>query len=514
MEQGKDILAVGPDGTPAAFQLKSGNLTLKDWRHPDHSLKGQVEDLLDLPIDHPSVGTTRPHRSFLVTTGNLDDALRQELTAYNRGRRAKHKRTLIVWVKDQLSQKLVTRIGCLLPQRLDVFRDFLRLYLADGRSCPDGSVVSKFYEDATSLTGDPVRPNLVASELVLLAALLSEVYRNQSNHIACIDVWTLAAAQLLRLSGSSAKILGLVRPSILLAETAIWQAMRDLVAEIGTRQNYIEGSPFSDAFVYRARITRVAGTLSAVLLWDKWLNGTSTCDDTVRAFLEAHRNQMWLWGEGAVPSFLACGWAADLLGLRPGAEGEAAQIAKLTTLVNHDRRRGEDGQAEPWQRQLLAAYPRGLPDPYVSIEHVISDQIDRLRRPMEVTYAGQSYALESLVHLLARHLNRKLLATLWSDVSHVAFATFEPENHSDLWRWHNAKGEVVTRYTDNPTSWSRLKASASTWDPALMPPGATQCPHMLLLWLMLAPHRINAATVTFLDQVEWDSEANHVERRT
>lgn len=48
MEQGKDILALTPEGQPCAFQVKARDLTLKDWRDPDQPLKGQVEDLLDV----------------------------------------------------------------------------------------------------------------------------------------------------------------------------------------------------------------------------------------------------------------------------------------------------------------------------------------------------------------------------------------------------------------------------------------------------------------------------------
>jgi len=72
MEQGKDILAIAPDGVPCAFQLKQGDLTLKNWRDPEEPLKGQVEDMLDIPIQHPSIPAGLSHRSFLVTTGNLD----------------------------------------------------------------------------------------------------------------------------------------------------------------------------------------------------------------------------------------------------------------------------------------------------------------------------------------------------------------------------------------------------------------------------------------------------------
>jgi len=32
MEQGKDIITIGPDSVPCAYQLKAGNINLETWR--------------------------------------------------------------------------------------------------------------------------------------------------------------------------------------------------------------------------------------------------------------------------------------------------------------------------------------------------------------------------------------------------------------------------------------------------------------------------------------------------
>ena len=57
-EQGKDVIAIGPSGAPVAYQLKAGNITTQRWRT---EVRPEVEELLDVPIKHPSVvahGTT------------------------------------------------------------------------------------------------------------------------------------------------------------------------------------------------------------------------------------------------------------------------------------------------------------------------------------------------------------------------------------------------------------------------------------------------------------------------
>jgi hypothetical protein len=103
MEQGKDLLAINADGLPCAYQLKSGNLTLREWRT---DIQGQIYDLLDVAIQHPSIPKTPTHQSYLVTTGCLDDTLRQTIDAFNDGRRRQGKSELNVIVKGQLQQKL------------------------------------------------------------------------------------------------------------------------------------------------------------------------------------------------------------------------------------------------------------------------------------------------------------------------------------------------------------------------------------------------------------------------
>ena len=148
--------------------------------------------------------------------------------------------------------------------------------------------------------------------------------------------------------------------------------------------------------------------------------------------------------------------------------------------------------------------PRGLPNPYVSPAEVINTQMNPFQGPMKADYIGQSYSLEGLVHLLARRLNRKLLETLWYNISHVAFATFRPERQTDLWRWHNTAGVIEHRYTEHPTSWGKLKSAANKADPSLLPPLAQDYPHFLLLFALVAPHRMNAATIRFLDGINWD----------
>lgn len=49
MELGKDIITIAPDGTPCAYQLKTGNISLRKWRD---EVGSQTDDLVCGQLNH------------------------------------------------------------------------------------------------------------------------------------------------------------------------------------------------------------------------------------------------------------------------------------------------------------------------------------------------------------------------------------------------------------------------------------------------------------------------------
>ena len=81
MEMGKDIITVGPDGTPCAFQLKTGNISLAKWRN---EISAQIDDLVFGKISHPSLENSKHHKSFLVTNGRIEEEVSRAIDDRNR----------------------------------------------------------------------------------------------------------------------------------------------------------------------------------------------------------------------------------------------------------------------------------------------------------------------------------------------------------------------------------------------------------------------------------------------
>ena len=69
MEQGKDVITIGPDGDCHTYQTKTGDIGLAEWR----GISGEVQELIELPVDYPGVDKSRPHRAYLVTNGSITD---------------------------------------------------------------------------------------------------------------------------------------------------------------------------------------------------------------------------------------------------------------------------------------------------------------------------------------------------------------------------------------------------------------------------------------------------------
>ena len=496
MEQGKDILAIAPDGVPCAFQLKQGDLTLKNWRDPEEPLKGQVEDMLDIPIQHPSIPAGLSHRSFLVTTGNLDETLRQHISTYNLGRIAKQKLELLVTVKGELQTRIEKAVGSFVPVQLQSLRDFLQLFTADGRGIPDKKRISSLLESRTSrLDSKSSAPAVrtTCAELVIMGAHLASPFQRNGNSISEIEVWSLVSSSLLFIAATISKAKKQAEKSLKLVELAIWSAMKALIEEHSRRTDYVEGSPLEDAFVYRARITHMAGYLAAAVLWEDWFSADISAKREFNKFWQYTRDKMWLWGEGAIPSFLLSvqiRWTDfdrtifDLLSL----------ICKLN---KPDRNKGS-------QPGLSDEKKKGLNSPYVELIDALKESVGIKTDFLPHSYTGHSFALESLVMLLVRRLRRTSLSMIWYEISDISLETYVPEKAADLWKWTNGEsGRIDSAYMPQPTSWSNLLEKSRDFDPRLLPPLSDAYPHMLALHLLSNPHRLNSAVALFFDQIKW-----------
>lgn len=134
IEYGKDILTIGPDGYPCAYQLKGnpgGRLTLNQYR----DIEPQLYELVNYAISHPSVPHSKPHRSYLVTNGQIEEEVIGAINLTNEGlvRDGFPNRKLEVIQRGDLLKDFHDLGLSLWPSELTKVTLLLELIVSDGR---------------------------------------------------------------------------------------------------------------------------------------------------------------------------------------------------------------------------------------------------------------------------------------------------------------------------------------------------------------------------------------------
>lgn len=190
MEQGKDIISIDKEGVCCAYQLKTGNLDLPAWRN----IYGEINELVQLPVVHPSVDTSKTHKAFIVTNGQLTDEVRHQIDLINRDNIQKKRQVAYLEFVDlQAVLKLfVDAQGSFMPAELADLRRFLTLYLSDGANFLDKEAVSLFWEDFFSATASrrSDKTNAIGASIILNSYLLNN-FQLKKNYYAVFEAWVL-----------------------------------------------------------------------------------------------------------------------------------------------------------------------------------------------------------------------------------------------------------------------------------------------------------------------------------
>ena len=193
MEQGKDIIAIDNNGVPCAFQLKAGDITVSVWR----DIKGEIDELTEISINHPSVDKSVQHRAILVTNGKITDPVRRLIDDRNTNFRSKNLPELKIIVGSELLTEFIKIHGSFLPSEPKDFKTFLELFLADGADMPNKDLFSKFLASMLlENNGNESKPAIrrkIASAILLSQYALSP-YESKNNHVAIVEGWTLLCA--------------------------------------------------------------------------------------------------------------------------------------------------------------------------------------------------------------------------------------------------------------------------------------------------------------------------------
>lgn len=483
-EHGKDVVARDADGQLWTFQMKGGDITFTQWRN---ELRGQVEDLVRLPVLLPGVGVDEPHNPVLVTNGELRGDALDSVRHYSELWERDGRRRLQVWHGPELLRMFVEAHGSYLPTRLTEFRQFVELYVADGEGrCPRAEF-ARFLEHLVSSERTGVRATEIKrgiESMVLMGTYILEQYERAENHISAAEGWVIVGATILHVAEREDLAEDRYLPSLELARLALERNLANLEAEVLSRPNFVEPEVVMvEPHVYGCRVSLVLGWLAAYTLLRRRRGERITEWARIMEVVKREGRAIRLSGEVDWPLWVS-------LSLLIQKEAGANEPEEMLGLWVHWLTRSNQQDTG-----------RGVPSPYWLHEKVLALQAGELPKHEEEQFTGQSYTLLSALDMLVRRLRRQMVRHLWPTASRVHFCDYHPDGPAEWFRWKSTKGDM--RFVDfpQPRSWSAWRSEVCASARDAVPPRLVRHPDWILPFALTYPHRMNRALTAFVDEV-------------
>jgi hypothetical protein len=480
IEFGKDVIAVRRDGELSAFQLKgnpSGRLTHAQFREIQHQLWELFHQAVVLPGAPPE-----RHRSYLVTNGEVDEEVHRAISDFNlQYAKASGAVPLEIWSRGTLLELLKKHAEQLWPWRLEDVGLLLELMTHSGRDQLPMEKMDALLSLRLGLLEEKPPSSANAVRRIASAALLSAAalkpFAVAENHVSIVSGWTMFIGYAMAAAERSSVRQADVEDVIATVRDAISRELAALVDEAKNRPDLIEGEPLTDGFVYDGRKVQVAGFAALAWLW--WNREPGLIDEEILANALTLTREIGtglvLWGEAAVPYFLAVCWCIDAT---TGDQKGELSLARLLELI------------------LVRNAPRSnipLPSPYYSFEQVRRHDLRKLLRgadPLDGDeFSGTSWYAEGLFSLVVRTNRKVMCADLWPALTRMSLSSFVPDEPWQFCVWRSDHGHEVSRHLPFARTWSEAVTGAQDDRLLNVPKRFAQHPELVLLWVMLCPHR-------------------------
>jgi hypothetical protein len=482
LEFGKDVVTVDASGTPCAFQLKGnpgGRLTLNEFR----GIEPQLRQLTDAALPYPDLSGTQ-HRSFLVTNGLVEEEVTHAIEALNQSNtNAGYPARRLEMIQRGDLLDMSKRLGhSLWPTEVGQLHLLLEMLVEEGTGQWPADRANRMLTEILGLTAE-AKPKWTASEVGrrissagLMTSLSLKNFNSGENHLGSISAWTqFAAAAVAACERFQCSFKINAGAAVDIAMTAVYDSLVDLAEEVLTRTSLVEGEPFIDSGFYRARYTLLVGLLSLLWLWADergWPEDISK--EEVERFLEEGRSQLLLWGEGAIPQFLAYCWV--LRRVSPGATADGILIGVLNATTSG----GKDENS-------------GLASPYWDFESTARHALAPLLHtedPLEKEAVGRaSFFAEALLHLLVRTNRKTSCRQAWPDITRIQHARFRPRHPWQYCLSHTEQGEEEHVQFPLRKEWTDLVIDARSIRCDGVPQPMLDVPFLLPMFIMVFPYR-------------------------
>ena len=482
MEQGKDIITIDKDGGCCAYQLKTGDIDLKKWRE----ILGEVKELMELPVVHPSVDKSRLHKAFLVSNGEITDEVRIQIDQINEDNKRKDRKYSYLDVINgkALLREFIGAQGEFIPKELEDFDLFLKLFLADGT---DFLPKEKYFEFLNQVIFRDVRgqranaTNAISSSIIMLAYALHP-YQVKENSYALFEAWVGLAGSIIRYAQKNSLRNEDWLDSYTLAFGEVIRNLSILKEEILQKEDFLEGDWRGDGgLVYRARATIVLGAVAALEIHRFHSEKGYVTDERVLKRIRENMGLLWLWGESALPYLFSIIKYLEISNERVLAQSFLNGL--FTGIIRENAWGKEDG----------------LPNPYYAINDLFEALFGISTQTIELKeFSGASYMLWILILMQARRNQRQILQDNWQKLSRINLHEFRISNPEDLFSWR-AEGINHSEFPRQTQSWAELQKEAVNFEGA--PPLFTERLDLLGFFILACPHRATKLIVGLLDRL-------------
>jgi hypothetical protein len=489
MELGKDIIALSPDGKLVGYQLKGNpGATMKPYEFD--KIRGQLEQLATLALAIPGYEGRVPDECYLVTNGEIDEAVYIQIQLLNAALKARQhppekiktitRGPMLAWAKD---------LGLSLwPSEMEDFGNLVKLLNYQGNEIFPARIFDSLLQHTLHFQETVKAPELrrrITSAAVMTAVALHSFSRRQ-NYFAEITAWTMFATYTIAAcEKNGVNFAQNGQEAVLTARAGIYDLLGQLCADATTRGTLVEGDPFSDFAFYRPRVLLTYALLGIYWMWSEaegWKNPEHKA--AVETLIKPELPPQFVWGEAAVTHFLTYTWYRKRVA--PSAAHNELAANVLRALMNN--KLAEQGHSS---------------SPYYTIEDFVRHMhapVLRCDDPFgNDGFERDSFVCESLLACLVRANLKEKCQELWPDFTRISHERVVPDQP---WMYGLFRmGEDATNATQiyTPTmQWADLQAVMNEDAGADIPAALKADPILLLLFVNIFPFRSSFSAVKFL----------------
>ncbi len=479
-EQGKDVVALSPDGEICCFQLKCDNISTAEW----NKINGQINDLTQIPPVHTSFKTPPDNwKCYLVTNGSFLNPVQRTIVDYSNRQKTNGHMPVETIDKEELVKRFVYGYGSFFPAEAQDLNLFLEIYCQHGDKSLNREEFKLFFEKwlgSYSSKSKQKKLEALQAACILCCYLLTNKYM-QENYIEIINAWILVLLTILYFAndwGIANKQVGVIEDTILGEIEAVFSALIDDI--IADTKFFVDGTYglLSEGLItHKLRCTELMGYISGYLIYctTKAVMPKSS-KELAEKLLELSKYKAIL-GESSTPQLF--NYIIFLLGanqIRP------AEI-EIAGLLNG----------------LLSSYAdegSGIPSPYYTAKQSVEWSFSLNEDEITESFQNRAYCLWPAILLAARSGQRPLLEHHWLLISLISNQEVIADDPNDLLLWRiGDKAMLLDTFPHATQSWKELVEQSQQNMDEFLPKSLESRKYLLPFWILAMPHRCTHKTL-------------------